>query len=187
MLLCLILLLLTSTFFSLRITTPGLSPLLVPPALPVLPPVSLTPWIVIPVSGAHLPPSLYLTLLYQRCTPDSAPTSLSSTPVRNPPRPLVSYSLQVAFRIMGKSLACCSFNVQLSPTSLFTSSYFISARIALKYPSYVLHAPAAPTVQEQCGASVNSAAPSPWSTPINPASFDSPSHCSLYLCFPLLH
>lgn len=59
----------------------------------------------------------------------------------------------------------------------------ISARIALKYLSYASHAPQVPTVQEQCGASVNSAAPSPWSTPTKPASFDSPSHHSLYLCF----
>jgi len=65
----------------------------------------------------------------------------------------------------------------------YSPCVLISARIALKYPSYASHAPQVPTVQEQCGASVNSAAPSPWLTPTKPASFDSPSHHSLYLCF----
>jgi len=59
MLLCLILLLLTWTFFSLRTTTLGLSPLLVPPALPVSPPAYLMRSTITLVSGEQLSLTLF--------------------------------------------------------------------------------------------------------------------------------
>lgn len=70
MLLCLILLLLTWTFFSLRTITLGLSLLLVLPAPPVSPPVYLTRSIITPVSGEQFSPTLFdaalLLALYPR-------------------------------------------------------------------------------------------------------------------------
>lgn len=42
-----------------------------------------------------------------------------------------------------------------------------SDQVARKYPSYVWQVRRALMVQERCGASVQTAAPSPWSTLIN--------------------